>query len=168
MANNWYIWWNTTYTMRKPYLFLLIITVFVCKLSYAQTQGKLPGVVVTGAIGHRLNTEQFIDSISKIITNSKTNREKLAPLYFIRADYYRSTNQFEKAYQDYTSCLNIDGNFKYAVWNRGLANEALNNFQAADADYHKALTIILPPDSSDKAIFVLQYCLCKVKAPETR
>ena len=149
--------------MRKPYLLLIIIAVFVCKLSYAQTQGKLPGVVVTGAIGQRLNSEQFIDSISKIIANSKTNRELRAYLYFKRADYYRSTNQFEKAYQDYTSCLNIDGNFKYAVWNRGLANEALNNLQAADADYHKALTIILPPDSSDKAILYCNIAYVKLR-----
>lgn len=142
--------------MRKLIL-IFIFSTFICKFSYGQVQSP-PKVTINAANRPALSREQIIDTLSKIISNPKTNKKELGSLYYLRAENYRLTGKFDQAYQDYTSSIKLGGESPYvknSIWNRGLTNEALNSFSSAIADYRTVLTRFPATDSSDKAIL---YC----------
>jgi tetratricopeptide (TPR) repeat protein len=132
--------------MRKTILTAIIV--FIASAVFAQAQVK-------SSENSSVNYTQAIDNLSKLIENPNMNKVQLAQLYFNRAECYRFSNQFALAYKDYTSTIKLDASYKFAYWNRGIANEALNNLKAAISDYKKALTMILPTDSANNAIL---YC----------
>jgi len=138
----------TNITMHKLSLILIAVAFFTISSVSAQAQN-------TGSINTSINYTRAIDSISKLIENPKTNKTELAPLYFFRAECYRFSNQFDKAYEDYTTTLKLDGKFKNAYWNRGVTSEGLNNFRSAISDYTKALVAVSQTDSINRSIL---YC----------
>ncbi len=85
--------------------------------------------------------EAAIAACTRAITSGRFAGPELASIYDNRAIELRQQGEFDRAIEDYTSAIRIDGEHAGAYAGRGLAYEGKAEAEKAKADYRKALTL---------------------------
>jgi tetratricopeptide (TPR) repeat protein len=90
---------------------------------------------------------QRIDACSAVIKGGRDKGEKLADAFNNRGVAYRLKGDIDRAIQDYTQAIKLNGKLASAFNNRGVAYDLKGDYERAIADYDKAITLKPTPEA---------------------
>ena len=123
-------------------LFALIIFLGNYYKTLGQAVATVHGPVPIDTAARFREIRQNINFLTLAIKQSRTgNALALAGAHLLRGTDEAALNQNSKAMEDYSVAIRLNPRLKDAYWNRALLYEKNNNFQSAQIDYEKTLSL---------------------------
>lgn len=80
--------------------------------------------------------KRYNESLEQVEKHGACDKSSVRMSYHYHKGWtYYEMGDYEKAIQEFTEGLKTQKGYMYAYWRRGLAYEALGNFEAAESDY---------------------------------